>query len=159
MSDPIRRVMTLLDENKADIPEGVYLEMCNNLKTVYATGDAARDTYLLNLTNDYLEALETIEPLRHELINTKRDVLRARVSRFEHISLPILNNRDIIHSVARNETQHTMRNSRMNENPPPAAIHVNFDGDENVNAYAPVGDSAQTGPFNNYTLRYGIRRE
>ena len=45
MSDPIRRVMTLLDENKADIPEGVYLEMCNNLKTVYATGDAARDTY------------------------------------------------------------------------------------------------------------------
>ena len=32
--------------------------MCNNLKTVYATGDAARDTYLLNLTNDYLEALD-----------------------------------------------------------------------------------------------------
>ena len=141
MSDPIRRVMALLDENKTQIPEGAYLEMCNNLKTVYATGDAARDTYLLNLTNDYLEALETIETLRHELINTKRDVLRARVSRFEHISIPILNNRDIVHSVANNEAQ-AMRNSMANE-PHTTAQGETFHG----------------GPLNNYTLRYGIRRE
>jgi hypothetical protein len=54
MSDPIRKVMNLVDANKDN------LEICNNLKLIYATGDNAKDMYLLN---DYLEALET---LRHE---------------------------------------------------------------------------------------------
>jgi hypothetical protein len=53
MSDPIRKVMSLVDANKDNISEGDYLEMCNNLKLIYA-----KDMYVLN---DYLEALETVE--------------------------------------------------------------------------------------------------
>ena len=34
-SDPIRKTMSLLDENKDNLPEGVYLEMCDNLKKLY----------------------------------------------------------------------------------------------------------------------------
>ena len=56
MSDPIRKVMSLVDANKDNISEGDYLEMCNNLKLIYA-----KDMYVLNVTNDYLEALETVE--------------------------------------------------------------------------------------------------
>ena len=33
-SDPIRNTMVLLDEHKESLPEGVYLEICNNLKKV-----------------------------------------------------------------------------------------------------------------------------
>ena len=32
MSDPIRIIMSLVDEYKTDIPESVYLEICDNLK-------------------------------------------------------------------------------------------------------------------------------
>ena len=37
-SDPIRKTMSLLDENKDNLPEGVYLEMCDNLKKLYQQG-------------------------------------------------------------------------------------------------------------------------
>ena len=89
MTDPIRHVMSTLDEYKNALPEGVYLDVCNNLKKIYATGDTSKDTYLLNLTNDYLESLEVIEVLRHELVTLKRVLLRARVSRFEHVYRPL----------------------------------------------------------------------
>jgi len=88
-TDPIRHVMSTLDEHKDALPEGVYLDLCNNLKRIYASGDASKDTYLLNLTNDYLESLEVIEVLRHELVTLKRELLRTRVSRFEHVYRPL----------------------------------------------------------------------
>ena len=37
-NDPIRNTMALLDEHKDSLPEGVYLEICNNLKKLYLTG-------------------------------------------------------------------------------------------------------------------------
>ena len=90
-NDPIRNTMALLDENKDSLPEGVYLEICNNLKKLYLTGaDLARDGYLLNLTNDYYSLLEDNEALRHEIIEQKRELLRANVSRFERVSRPAL---------------------------------------------------------------------
>jgi hypothetical protein len=99
MSDPIRKVMSLVDANKDNISEGDYLEMCNNLKLIYATGDNAKDMYLLNVTNDYLEALETIETLRHEMMSMKRELLRARVSRFEHVARPIVESNGILATI------------------------------------------------------------
>jgi len=89
-SDPIRNTMALLDEHKESLPEGVYLELCNNLKKVYMMGDTARDTYLLNLTNEYYSLLEDNEALRHEIVEQKRELLRANVSRFERVSRPAL---------------------------------------------------------------------
>jgi|TARA_Y200000002_G_scaffold321614_1_gene281865 hypothetical protein len=89
-SDPIRKTMSLLDENKDNLPEGVYLEMCDNLKKLYLTGDTSRDTYLINLTNEYYSLLEDNEALRHELVEQKRELLRANVSRFERVSRPAL---------------------------------------------------------------------
>ena len=102
MSDPIRKVMTLVDAHKESIPEGDYLEICNNLKLIYATGDNAKDMYLLNVTNDYLEALETIETLRHEMMNMKRELLRTRMSRFEHVTRPIVESNGILAAMIRN---------------------------------------------------------
>ena len=99
MSDPIRKVMSLVDGNKDSIPEGDYLEICNNLKLIYATGDSAKDMYLLNVTNDYLEALETVETLRHEMMNMKRELLRAKVSRFEHVSSPVMESSGILATI------------------------------------------------------------
>ena len=99
MSDPIRKVMSLVDGNKDNIPEGDYLEICNNLKLIYATGDSAKDMYLLNVTNDYLEALETVETLRHEMMNMKRELLRAKVSRFEHVSRPVMESSGILATI------------------------------------------------------------
>ena len=99
MSDPIRKVMSLVDANKDNISEGDYLEMCNNLKLIYATGDNAKDMYLLNVTNDYLEALETVETLRHEMMSMKRELLRARVSRFEHVARPIVESNGILATI------------------------------------------------------------
>ena len=52
--DPIRTIMTLVDEHKTSLPESAYLEICDNLKRLYASGDTVRDNYILNLTNDYL---------------------------------------------------------------------------------------------------------
>jgi len=89
-SDPIRNTMALLDEHKESLPEGVYLEICNNLKKVYMMGDTSRDTYLLNLTNEYYSLLEDNEALRHEIVEQKRELLRANVSRFERVSRPAL---------------------------------------------------------------------
>jgi len=92
-NNPVRNVMSRIDEYKSSLPEGVYLEICNELKKIYATGDTARDTYLLNLTNDYLEGLEIIDTLRREILNLKRELLRVRVSRFEDVSRPVGQNR------------------------------------------------------------------
>lgn len=99
MSDPIRKVMNIVDANKDNMSEGDYLEICNNLKLIYATGDSAKDMYLLNVTNDYLEALETIETLRHEIVSMKRELLRARVSRFEHVSRPLMESGGILATI------------------------------------------------------------
>jgi hypothetical protein len=98
-SDPIRKVMSLVDANKDNISEGDYLEICNNLKLIYATGDNAKDMYLLNVTNDYLEALETVETLRHEIITMKRELLRARVSRYENVSRPLMESGGILATI------------------------------------------------------------
>jgi len=46
MSDPVRNMMSLLDEHKTALPENVYLEMCNELKKMYASGDTVRDNYI-----------------------------------------------------------------------------------------------------------------
>tara|TARA_B100001564_G_scaffold258225_1_gene220035 strand:- start:169 stop:603 length:435 start_codon:yes stop_codon:yes gene_type:complete len=83
--------MSLLDEHKESLPEGVYLEMCDNLKKLYLTGeDFARDSYLIDLTNEYYSLLEDNESLRHEIVQQKRDLLRANVTRFERVSRPAL---------------------------------------------------------------------
>ena len=88
-NNPIRRTMSLLDEHKESLPEGVYLEMCDNLKKLYLTGeDFARDSYLIDLTNEYYSLLEDNESLRHEIMEQKRDLLRANVTRFERVSRP-----------------------------------------------------------------------
>ena len=88
-NNPIRRTMSLLDEHKESLPEGVYLEMCDNLKKLYLTGeDFARDSYLIDLTNEYYSLLEDNESLRHEIVQQKRDLLRANVTRFERVSRP-----------------------------------------------------------------------
>ena len=90
-NNPIRRTMSLLDEHKESLPEGVYLEMCDNLKKLYLTGeDFARDSYLIDLTNEYYSLLEDNESLRHEIVQQKRDLLRANVTRFECVSRPAL---------------------------------------------------------------------
>lgn len=86
-NNPIRTTMSLLDEHKESLPEGVYLEMCENLKKLYLTGeDLARDSYLLDLTNDYYKLLEDNEALRHEIFEQKSELLRAKVFRFERVS-------------------------------------------------------------------------
>jgi hypothetical protein len=99
MSDPIRTAMSLIDKNKDNISDGDYLELCNNLKLIYATGDNAKDMYLLNVTNDYLEALEMVETLRHEIMTMKRELLKARVSRFEHVSRPVMESWGILATI------------------------------------------------------------
>ena len=88
-TNPIRITMSLLDEHKESLPEGVYLEMCDNLKKLFLTGeDLARDSYLLDLTNEYYKLLEDNEALRHEVVEQKRDLLRANITRFERVSRP-----------------------------------------------------------------------
>ena len=36
--DPIRNIMTLVDEHRDSLPDGVYLELCDNIKRLYALG-------------------------------------------------------------------------------------------------------------------------
>ena len=38
-NNPIRKTMTLIDENKECLPEGVYLEICESLKKLYLMGN------------------------------------------------------------------------------------------------------------------------
>jgi len=91
IDNPIRATMSLLDEHKESLPEGVYIEICDNLKKLFLTGeDLARDSYLLDLTNEYYKILEDNEALRHEILEQKRELLRANVSRFERVSRPAL---------------------------------------------------------------------
>ena len=97
--DPIRNIMSLVDENMDSLPEGTYLELCDNIKRLYALGGETQKVYLLNLTNDYLQALEKVETLQHELVNMKRELLRSRVSRFENISRPIREQRGLLENL------------------------------------------------------------
>ena len=63
-------------------------------------GDAARDTYLLDLTNEYYSLLEDNESLRHELVEQKRELLRANVSRFERVTRPaVIQPRGMLESI------------------------------------------------------------
>ena len=93
--DPIRNIMSLVDENRDSLPEGTYLELCDNIKRLYALGGETQKVYLLNLTNDYLQALEKVETLQQELVNMKRELLRSRVSRFENIYLDLYENNGV----------------------------------------------------------------
>jgi hypothetical protein len=97
--DPIRNIMSLVDENRDSLPEGTYLELCDNIKRLYALGGETQKVYLLNLTNDYLQALEKVETLQQELVNMKRELLRSRVSRFENISRPIREQRGLLENL------------------------------------------------------------
>ena len=97
--DPIRNIMSLVDENRDSLSEGTYLELCDNIKRLYALGGETQKVYLLNLTNDYLQALEKVETLQQELVNMKRELLRSRVSRFENISRPIREQRGLLENL------------------------------------------------------------
>lgn len=97
--DPIRSIMTLVDDHKTSLPENVYLEICDNLKKLYASGDTVRDNYILNLTNDYLALMEYNETLRKEITQMKRDLVRARMARFEDVSVPISNSRTFLENL------------------------------------------------------------
>src|SRR5210317_329690 len=97
--DPIRSIMSLVDEHKTDLPENVYLEICDNLKRLYASGDTVRDNYILNLTNDYLSIMEQNETLRKEITQMKRDLVRSRMERFESVSTPISNSRTFLENL------------------------------------------------------------
>src|SRR5210317_102109 len=97
--DPIRSIMSLVDEHKTDLPENVYLEICDNLKRLYASGDTVRDNYILNLTNDYLELMEQNETLRKEITQMKRDLVRSRMARFDDVSTPISNTRTFLENL------------------------------------------------------------
>lgn len=99
MSDPVRNMMSLLDEHKTALPESVYLEMCNELKKMYASGDTVRDNYILNLTNDYLALMEQNETLRKEITQMKRDLVRSRLERFENVSVPISSSRTFLENL------------------------------------------------------------
>lgn len=103
--NPIRATMSLLDEHKESLPEGVFIEICDNLKKLFLTGeDLARDSYLLDLTNEYYKILEDNEALRHEILEQKRELLRANVSRFERVSRPaLLQPRGMLESLFTNE--------------------------------------------------------
>ena len=103
--NPIRATMSLLDEHKESLPEGVYIEICDILKKLFLTGeDLARDSYLLDLTNEYYKILEDNEALRHEILEQKRELLRANVSRFERVSRPaLLQPRGMLESLFTNE--------------------------------------------------------
>ena len=74
--DPIKTIMSLVDEHKTSLPESAYLEICDNLKRLYASGDTVRDNYILNLTNDYLVLMEQNETLRKEIMQIKRNLIR-----------------------------------------------------------------------------------
>lgn len=111
MSDPVRNMMSLLDEHKTALPESVYLEMCNELKKMYASGDTVRDNYILNLTNDYLALMEQNETLRKEITQMKRDLVRFRLERFENVSVPISNSRTFLENLMGASTPTTSDNS------------------------------------------------
>ncbi len=97
--DPIRNIMSLIDEYKTSFPENAYLEICDNLKRLYASGDTVRDNYILNLTNDYLLLMEQNETLRKEITQMKRDSVRSRMERFENVSVPVANTRTFLESL------------------------------------------------------------
>ena len=57
-----------------------------------------------DLTNEYYKILEDNEALRHEILEQKRELLRANVSRFERVSRPaLLQPRGMLESLFTNE--------------------------------------------------------
>ena len=100
--DPIRNIMSLVDENRDHLSEGTYLELCDNIKRLYALGSETQKIYLLNLTNDYLQALEKVETLQQEIVNMKRELVRTRISRFEPVSRPIREQRGLLENILGN---------------------------------------------------------
>jgi|SRR5210317_1529390 hypothetical protein len=121
MSDPIRVIMSLVDEHKTELPENVYLEICDNLKRLYASGDTVRDNYILNLTNDYLYLMEQNETLRKEITQMKRDLVRSRMERFENVSTPISNTRTFLENLV-GSSSNTVSNSVEDVPLPPLRI-------------------------------------
>ena len=119
--DPIRSIMSLVDEHKTDLPENVYLEICDNLKRLYASGDTVRDNYILNLTNDYLYLMEQNETLRKEITQMKRDLVRSRMERFENVSTPISNTRTFLENLV-GSSSNTVSNSVEDVPLPPLRI-------------------------------------
>lgn len=109
--DPIRNIMSLVDEHKTELPENVYLEICENLKLLYASGDTVRDNYILNLTNDYLSLMEQNETLRKEITQMKRDLVRSRMARFDDVSVPISNTRTFLENLVGASSNTTTSNS------------------------------------------------
>jgi hypothetical protein len=109
--DPIRNIMSLVDEHKTELPENVYLEICENLKLLYASGDTVRDNYILNLTNDYLSLMEQNETLRKEITQMKRDLVRSRMARFDDVSVPISNTRTFLENLVGASSNTTIANS------------------------------------------------
>jgi len=109
--DPIRNIMSLVDEHKTELPENVYLEICENLKLLYASGDTVRDNYILNLTNDYLSLMEQNETLRKEITQMKRDLVRSRMARFDDVSVPISNTRTFLENLVGASSNTTTANS------------------------------------------------
>ena len=109
--DPIRNIMSLVDEHKTELPENTYLEICENLKLLYASGDTVRDNYILNLTNDYLSLMEQNETLRKEITQMKRDLVRSRMARFDDVSVPISNTRTFLENLVGASSNTTIANS------------------------------------------------
>lgn len=109
--DPIRNIMSLVDEHKTELPENTYLEICENLKLLYASGDTVRDNYILNLTNDYLSLMEQNETLRKEITQMKRDLVRSRMARFDDVSVPISNTRTFLENLVGASSNTTTANS------------------------------------------------
>lgn len=121
--DPIRNIMTLVDDHKTSLPENVYLEICDNLKKLYASGDTVRDNYILNLTNDYLALMEHNETLRKEITQMKRDLVRARMARFEDVSIPIANSRTFLENLL---GASNVNASEVNETVPLPPLRIRF---------------------------------
>jgi hypothetical protein len=113
--------MSLVDEHKTELPENVYLEICDNLKRLYASGDTVRDNYILNLTNDYLYLMEQNETLRKEITQMKRDLVRSRMERFENVSTPISNTRTFLENLV-GSSSNTVSNSVEDVPLPPLRI-------------------------------------
>jgi hypothetical protein len=109
--DPIRNIMSLVDEHKTELPENTYLEICENLKLLYASGDTVRDNYILNLTNDYLSLMEQNETLRKEITQMKRDLVRSRMARFDDVSVPISNTLTFLENLVGASSNTTTANS------------------------------------------------
>ena len=96
-NNPIRRTMSLLDEHKESLPEGVYLEMCDNLKKLYLTGeDFARDSYLIDLTMLLKYRLEAKQSTNSRGGSTKASSCEERKKEFEQLQTRLIEQRTLL---------------------------------------------------------------